>query len=632
MASFFAVGNLAPVLNVNHSQRFVFASLDSTGQLINNAPPQPNNNLYLDNIFTLTSTSSLSTTSFEWRNNVFSGFRAIHSTTFDDITTGKSAGSFKLQSYKSSDNSTQDIFEVSSDNKLLFKVPVDFDVPPSDILGFPNNELLYLNGKGNWTDPLVVNTTETGIDVVLNVNNKQANNSYIYFRENTLDRAVIGSDFVGNKLDIIDYAEGIRIFTGGLVTTFESGKGKLTSFSPTLNFSLDSTSTTANTSFSINNSAVNNTSVKQLTLGFETANDRGYLTNSSPKFRLNINATPIIDVTDTTTVFNSTFTTLQFNVNNTKAVTITPSLFELSNAINQNYISSINSTHPAPNISFALYKNGGALANFGHNTLNENASYILSQGDYIRFNIKSVETMRIVNPVLPADSITRVGIGTTNPQAALHIVDGVGVAEKTILRISSATNAAKFEIQNTAVGGRLYELQSRSDGSSHYVDRSSGQLRWEVLPSGGVCVPNTFYGARPSVFLYLQAAAAVTPVNGTATLIPGSSAAFFFTSYESPSNFRIKYIGERNIFTSVNLVYTASCSNAPRNIRVSIFRNGVEQVSTQSNLTLGINGNQYQGVVRSVLFMGPNDYLEPFFFTSAGSGTITFSNVTFDAI
>ena len=58
--------------------------------------------------------------------------------------------------------------------------------------------------------------------------------------------------------------------------------------------------------------------------------------------------------------------------------------------------------------------------------------------------------------------------------------------EASCLRVVSATNAAKIEIQNTAASGRLYEFRSNSDGSCSIFDRTTGVLRLSIAAAGGL--------------------------------------------------------------------------------------------------------------------------------------------------
>jgi hypothetical protein len=91
-------------------------------------------------------------------------------------------------------------------------------------------------------------------------------------------------------------------------------------------------------------------------------------------------------------------------------------------------------------------------------------------------------------------SLLNVGIGESSPTyALLCLVGGVQnvTNETTVIRASSGTNSTKIELNNTASGGRLYELRSDStDSSFNILDRTSAINRLKINSTGILDVYN----------------------------------------------------------------------------------------------------------------------------------------------
>jgi hypothetical protein len=94
----------------------------------------------------------------------------------------------------------------------------------------------------------------------------------------------------------------------------------------------------------------------------------------------------------------------------------------------------------------------------------------------------STELMRI-------DGSGLVGIGTSSPTTAKLVVNGgvqnVG-SEDSCIRVISATNSTKIELQCTNASGRLWEVRSGSNGLFDITDRTGGATRMLIDTSGKV--------------------------------------------------------------------------------------------------------------------------------------------------
>lgn len=81
------------------------------------------------------------------------------------------------------------------------------------------------------------------------------------------------------------------------------------------------------------------------------------------------------------------------------------------------------------------------------------------------------------------------GFGTITPTLAKVQING-GVQnitnEETALRAISSTNSVKIELQNTSVGGKLYEIRSGSGGTFDITDRTSDTTRFVITGTGNI--------------------------------------------------------------------------------------------------------------------------------------------------
>lgn len=60
------------------------------------------------------------------------------------------------------------------------------------------------------------------------------------------------------------------------------------------------------------------------------------------------------------------------------------------------------------------------------------------------------------------------------------------VGEDSAIRVSSALSNVKIELQNTAVGGKLYELRSASSGAFDIIDRTGSASRFVITSTGNI--------------------------------------------------------------------------------------------------------------------------------------------------
>ncbi len=107
--------------------------------------------------------------------------------------------------------------------------------------------------------------------------------------------------------------------------------------------------------------------------------------------------------------------------------------------------------------------------------------------------IKSAASVILNTNKIHLDAINgRIGIGILSPTTAKLVVSG-GITntsnEETAIRVvtsSSSLTAVKMELQNTAAGGRLWELRSLSNGTFDIVDRTASAGRFNINSTGGV--------------------------------------------------------------------------------------------------------------------------------------------------
>ena len=134
------------------------------------------------------------------------------------------------------------------------------------------------------------------------------------------------------------------------------------------------------------------------------------------------------------------------------------------------------------NGSFEIYDRFGLTSRFlmqgtGATTLNGSLNVISDLSSNGNLNINGTGSI-----------IGNLGVGTTPTLAKLQIVGGVQniVGEDTAIRVSSALNNIKIELQNTAIGGKLFEIRSSSTGQFDITDRTGSATRFTISSAGNI--------------------------------------------------------------------------------------------------------------------------------------------------
>lgn len=134
------------------------------------------------------------------------------------------------------------------------------------------------------------------------------------------------------------------------------------------------------------------------------------------------------------------------------------------------------------NGSFEIYDRFGLTSRFlmqgtGATTLNGSLNVISDLSSNGNLNINGTGSI-----------IGNLGVGTTPTLAKLQIVGGVQniAGEESAIRVISALNNVKIELQSTAVGGKLYEIRSSSTGAFDIVDRTGSASRFSITSAGNI--------------------------------------------------------------------------------------------------------------------------------------------------
>lgn len=134
------------------------------------------------------------------------------------------------------------------------------------------------------------------------------------------------------------------------------------------------------------------------------------------------------------------------------------------------------------NGSFEIYDRFGLTSRFlmqgtGATTLNGSLNVISDLSSNGNLNINGTGSI-----------IGNLGVGTTPTLAKLQIVGGVQniVGEDTSIRVLSSLSNVKIELQNTAVGGKLFEIRSSSTGQFDITDRTATATRFTISSAGNI--------------------------------------------------------------------------------------------------------------------------------------------------
>ncbi len=227
----------------------------------------------------------------------------------------------------------------------------------------------------------------------------------------------------------------------------------------------------------------------------------------------------------------------------------------------------------------------------------------------------------------------RFGLGTINPTTSQFQING-GVqnipGEESAIRVVGGLNSIKVELQNTAAGGKLYELRSRNNGSFDITDRTSLITRYSIDTNGNHVFSNTIYGRRPSGLYYMEGNA--TPTALIANIwakIAGITTNVSLNQFTTPINNRIQYIGtaQTPIIIAVTAAITCnfSAGGGTTTRSVAIFKNGVQVIPSVMSED-GASGLNLNLSTSTSVSMATNDYIEVFI-RSSNNTNVTVSNL-----
>lgn len=227
------------------------------------------------------------------------------------------------------------------------------------------------------------------------------------------------------------------------------------------------------------------------------------------------------------------------------------------------------------------------------------------------------------------------GIGTTTPTLSkLQIVGGVQNigGEDTAIRVSSALNNVKIELQSTAIAGKLYEIRSSSTGQFDITDRTASVTRYAIDTNGNHIFSNTIYGRRASGTCYMQNnVVAVTTIAGVFQKVAGTTTATAtLNNFSMSASNRLQYTGTQQMMALilVGLTYIYNSSILHR-IGFSIYKNGA--LVTPSALYHDNNTSNFDTNVslHTMVSLSTNDYIEVYCSSSAGGVSLTVTDLTF---
>ena len=235
--------------------------------------------------------------------------------------------------------------------------------------------------------------------------------------------------------------------------------------------------------------------------------------------------------------------------------------------------------------------------------------------DYMAFNVGTgasynQERMRI-------NSVGNVGIGTTSPALKLQVVSDAEVA----LFKGTATWGGAIQIEASATGGRVYQLQSSANGAGEgagrllFVDKTASTTRMTIDSGGNVGIGTTNpldkLSVSGSIGLYAAGNTRIfNAVNATDTIsIEGAGGLTFKT-----------YSGGFNTAMVINTGGNVGIGTTSPHTRLVVSNGSGENVEfTSGNNTY--NGGILEYINRSTATTRPDFN---FFLNSAGGGAFKF--------
>lgn len=517
-------------MNIDASQRFIFGLEGS---------PEPLGSFKIDNIY-VPVLGSPSLTNFEIRNEALSGYRWMHET-----GSTETYGSFRLQKFLAGSPTGIDLITFNDDGSFVFPGTTDAKY----ILQTANANLPNAQALGSLATGILKNTTTTGVLSIatpgtdyyapgsdLNLNSHKAINlldptnpqdaaTKFYVDsaiDNTFGPAVAlpfveldfnwnntsgSSPFIFNHL-LTNTSPFIKQYTYRISSIKPSGLGAGTRKwdlfydlgDPTepyalMQFQFDhplssplsiipfkiemfGPSWSSNVYFS---GTVHLDNTLQMNSHFITgvstpifadyAANKGYVDGST--------ITLTGSVTGSGNV-NGSFATA---FSNSQTVSGTTQSFNYSNALTSSIFSLVNTNSSA----VTSYRSGSSTdyIETGYDGAND-YSFINIQGpsnDRVVFRVNGTGVAALLQSGL-------FGLGTITPTAAKFQINGGVqniVGEESCIRVISALNNAKIEIQNTTpTTGKLYELRSSSTGTFDITDRTGSATRFSITSAGNI--------------------------------------------------------------------------------------------------------------------------------------------------
>lgn len=559
--SAFVLSKIFPSMNIDASQRFIFGLEGS---------PEPLGSFKLDNIFVPTM-GSPSFTNFEMRNEALSGYRWIHGT-----SSAETYGSFKLQKFLEGSPTGIDIITFNNDGTFIIPGVND----PKYIIQTANANLPNAQSLGTLTTGLLKNTVTTGTGV--------------------LSTAVAGTDYVtlGNRLDqfappivslnlnsqkIINLANPTgsqdavtRIYLDGRLTDITTAKFIIQTADADLLAAqvlgdlatglLKNTTTTGVLTIGVAGTdyfAPSVTTAKLVVsggvvnVGSEESCIRAISGSSSAKIEIQNTTASTGKLYELCSNQGGEFQIKDRTAANTRLTITSGGVFVVQGNLGVGGLIADSPIQiPTGNVTRKIVVNSSASNDHqfqGFGTIPAGLRYSISSSsseDHLFFagtsSTTSNELMRI-----QGDGIVAIGNTARATTARLFVNGGVqNVAnEETAIRVVSALNNVKIELQSTGGSGKLYELRSSSTGNFDITDRTGGATRLTILTGGSAIFAGSLGLGGTTPNAQLQLSNAVT--NRQLVLYEVANNNFQFHGFGSISGglgYNINDVGDSHVF------------------------------------------------------------------------------------